>query len=142
MMDEMGVPTVYLEAQVIKCLQLLERKGRWVPDIVMAGGFINETQILKAIAMSNFGEKPYVKAAVIGRAILTAAMKAEYFVKLAMKGQVPKNFSSIYGEDPERFFAFLPELRAKLGDRVKAVSWGALGVFNSFWRGCVNSSST
>ncbi|MCD6444733.1 FMN-binding glutamate synthase family protein [Candidatus Bathyarchaeota archaeon] len=129
MMDEMGVPTVYLEAQVIKCLQLLERKGRWVPDIVMAGGFINETQILKAIAMSNFGEKPYVKAAVIGRAILTAAMKAEYFVKLAMKGQVPKNFSSIYGEDPERFFAFLPELRAKLGDRVKAVSWGALGVY-------------
>jgi len=129
MMDEMGVPTIYLETQVLKCAQILKNKGKHVPDIVMAGGFINETQVLKAMALSNFGEGPFVKAVVMGRTMLTAAMKAEYFVELAKKGKVPKNFSSIYGEDPERFFAFLPELKAQLGDRIKAVPWGALGIY-------------
>jgi len=129
MMDEMGIPTVYLEAQVLKCTQILRSKGKYVPDIVMAGGFINETQILKAIAMSNFGGEPYVKAAVIGRAMITATMKAEYFARLAREGKVPKNFSSIYGEDPEKFFGFLPELQTKLGERIKAIPWGSLGVY-------------
>lgn len=129
MMDEMGVPTVYLEAQVLKCAQILKSRGRYVPDIVMAGGFINETQILKAIAMSNFGERPYVKAIVIGRAILTAAMKSEYFARLALEGHIPRSFSSIYGDDPYKFFIALSELQPKLGEKVKDIPWSALGVY-------------
>jgi len=43
MMDEMSIPTVYLEALVLKCAQILKKKGRYVPDLVMAGGFIEET---------------------------------------------------------------------------------------------------
>ena len=128
MMDEMGVPTVYLEAQVLRCAQLLKKKGKYVPDIVMAGGFINETQILKAIALSNFGDGPYVKATVIGRAMLTAVMKAEYFVKLAREGELPRNFTEYYGTDPERFFSFLPELKRTVNDLSK-VPWGALGLY-------------
>lgn len=130
MMDEMGVPTVYLEAQVLKCLQILRNSGRYIPDIVMAGGFIDETQILKAIAMSNFNGQPYVKAIVIGRAILTAVMKAEHFVELARKGNLPKSFTNIYSDDPEKFFASLPELKARLGDRMNAIPWGSIGLYN------------
>ncbi|HID17050.1 TPA: FMN-binding glutamate synthase family protein [Candidatus Bathyarchaeota archaeon] len=129
MMDEMGIPTVYLEAQVLRCAQTLKERGKRVPDIVMAGGFVNETQILKAIALSNFGGGPYVKAAVIGRAGLTAAMKAEYFVRLAKEGEVPKHFSDLYGTEPEKFFAFLPELKARFGNEVKNVPWGSLGFY-------------
>ncbi|MEM2614987.1 MAG: glutamate synthase-related protein [Nitrososphaerota archaeon] len=129
MMDEMGVPTVYLEAQVLKCAQILRSKGRHMPDIVMAGGFISETQVLKAIAMSNFGDGPYVKAVVIGRAAITAAMKAEYFVKLSREGSLPKGFSSTYGSEPDKFFPFLPELKAKLGDKIGTVPWGTLGLY-------------
>ena len=73
MMDEMSTPTVYLEAQVLKCAEILRRKGRHVPDIVMAGGFIEETQMFKAIAMSNFGYGPYVKAILMARAPLTGS---------------------------------------------------------------------
>ncbi|TLM97329.1 FMN-binding glutamate synthase family protein, partial [bacterium] len=62
MMNEMSSPTVYLEAQVLKCVEILKRNGKHVPDISMAGGFMNETQILKAIAMSNLGGGPAVKA--------------------------------------------------------------------------------
>ncbi|MCS7132189.1 MAG: glutamate synthase-related protein [Aigarchaeota archaeon] len=128
MMEEMGIPTVYLEAQVLKCAQILKKKGRHVPDIVMAGGFIGETQILKAIAMSNFGDQPYVKAAVIGRAMLTAAMKAEYFGRLAKEGKIPESFTKYYGKDPEKFFAVIPELRNRFKD-LSVVPWGTLGVY-------------
>ncbi len=49
MMDEMSIPTVYLEAIVLKCAQILKKKGRYVPDLIMAGGFINETQISRQL---------------------------------------------------------------------------------------------
>ena len=129
MMEEMGVPTIYLEAQALKCAQILRGKGKYVPDIAIAGGFINETQILKAIALSNFGAGPYVKAAVVGRAMLTAAMKAEYFANLAERGKLPKQFSDLYGNDPEKFFPFLPELKAMLNLDVEGLPWGAIGVY-------------
>ncbi|MEM2321163.1 MAG: glutamate synthase-related protein [Candidatus Bathyarchaeia archaeon] len=43
MMNEQGTPTVYLEAQVLKCAQILRKKGKGkhIPDILMAGGFID-----------------------------------------------------------------------------------------------------
>lgn len=129
MMDEMGIPTVYLEAQVLRCAQILRSKGRHVPDIVMAGGFVNETQILKAIALSNFGDGPFVKAAVAGRAALTAVMKASYFAKLAREGRLPKHFTEYYGDDLERLFSFLPELKARLGEGASRIPWGALGLY-------------
>ncbi|MEM2273582.1 MAG: hypothetical protein QXX56_05150 [Candidatus Bathyarchaeia archaeon] len=74
---------------MLKCAEILRKKGRYVPDIVMAGGFIDETQIFKAIAISNFGNGPYVKAVLMGRAQLTAVMKSSYFAELAEKGQLP-----------------------------------------------------
>ncbi|MEM3173347.1 MAG: glutamate synthase-related protein [Candidatus Bathyarchaeia archaeon] len=129
MMNEMGTPTVYLEAQVLKCAEILRKKGRYVPDIVIAGGFIDETQIFKAIAMSNFGDKPYVKAVLMGRAPLTAVMKASYFAELSEKGQLPKRFEEVFGSSPEMFFISVPELKAMLGERFKEVPWGAVGLY-------------
>ncbi|MEM3381052.1 MAG: glutamate synthase-related protein [Candidatus Bathyarchaeia archaeon] len=130
MMDEMSTPTVYLEAQVIKCAEILKRKGRYVPDIVMAGGFIDETQIFKAIAMSNLGDGPYVKAVLFGRSPITAVMKSMYFVKLASKGILPKSFTERYGDSPERFFYCANKLKAKYGSRFKEIPWGAIGLYS------------
>jgi glutamate synthase domain-containing protein 2 len=129
MMDEMGIPTVYLEAIVLKCAQILKRKGRYVPDLVMAGGFINETQIFKAIAMSNFGEGPFVKAILMARAPLTAVMKANYFKQLAEEGKLPKAFTSKYGDTPEKFFIATPELKEKYGERFKEIPWEAVALY-------------
>jgi isopentenyl diphosphate isomerase/L-lactate dehydrogenase-like FMN-dependent dehydrogenase len=130
MMDEMGIPTVYLEVIVLKCAQILKKKGRYVPDIVMAGGFIEETQIYKAIALSNFGEGPMVKAVVMGRSPLTAVMKANYFVELAKQGRLPANFARDYGEIPEKFFKCASELKAKFGERFKEIPWSAVGLYS------------
>jgi hypothetical protein len=129
MMNEQGTPTVYLEAQVLKCCEILRGKGRYVPDIVMAGGFIDETQMFKAIAMSNFGSGPYVKAILMGRAPLTAVMKASYFAELAEKGALPKQFRDLYGDRLEQFFITVPELKARYGERLKEIPWGAVGLY-------------
>jgi len=129
MMDEMSIPTVYLEAIVLRCAQILKEKRRHVPDLVMAGGFINETQIFKAIAMSNFGDGPLVKAVLMARSPLTAVMKANYFKELAQEGKLPKSFAEKFGATPEKFFISTPELKTKYGERFKEIPWEAIGVY-------------
>ncbi len=129
MMDEMSVPTVYLEALVLKCARILEKKGRHVPDLVMAGGFISETQIFKAIAMSNFGKEPLVKAVLMGRSPLTAVMKANYFKQLSEEGKLPAAFANRYGDTPDKFHIAAPELKEKHGEKFKEIPWEAVGLY-------------
>jgi hypothetical protein len=129
MMNEMSTPTVYLEAQVLKCANILRKKGRHVPDISMAGGFINETQIFKSIAMSNFEGGPFVKAVIMARAPLTAVMKSTYFDELAREGKLPKDFADRFGTDPEKFFISAPELKRIYGDRFKDIPLPAVGLY-------------
>jgi glutamate synthase domain-containing protein 2 len=129
MMDEMSTPTVYLETQVLKCANILKKKDRFVPDLVMAGGFISESQIYKAIAMSNFGNGPFVKAVLMGRSPVTAAMKASYFAQLAKEGRLAKTFADRFGTTPEKFFIAVPELKQKCGARFSEIPWEAVGVY-------------
>jgi hypothetical protein len=129
MMDEMSTPTVYLEAQVLKCANILKKKGRFVPDLVMAGGFISETQIYKAIAMSNFGDGPFVKAVLLGRSPITAAMKASYFTQLAKEGRLAKTFADRFGTTPDKFFIAVPGLKKKYGAKFDEIPWEAVGVY-------------
>ena len=42
MMEEWGVPTFYLQSMTQKFCTMLAEKGKWVPDIAMAGGFSTE----------------------------------------------------------------------------------------------------
>jgi hypothetical protein len=129
MMDEMSTPTVYLEAQMLKCANILKKKGRFVPDLVMAGGFISETQIYKAIAMSNFDDGPFIKAVLMGRSPVTAAMKASYFIHLAKEGRLAKTFADRFGTTPEKFFIAVPELKKKYGTGFNEIPWEAVGVY-------------
>jgi hypothetical protein len=129
MMDEMSIPTVYLEAIVLKCAQILKKKGRHVPDLVMAGGFIEETSIFKTIALSNFGKAPLVKAVLMGRSPITAVMKSSYFKKLAQEGKLPKAFADRYGTTPDKFFIATPELKEKYGKRFSEIPLEAVGLY-------------
>lgn len=129
MMDEMSTPTVYLEAQILKCAEILRKKGRHVPDLVMAGGFIKESQMFKAIAMSNFGNGPYVKAVLMARSPLLAVMKSSYFQELAEGGKLPKKFADRYGATPDKFFITAPQLEAEYRERFKQIPWEAVGLY-------------
>jgi len=132
MMNECATPTVYLLAQVLSCIGILRARGHFVPDIAIAGGFVNETQIFKAIAMSNLGDGhgPCVKAVAMARAPLTAVMKSDYFAELARNGGVPQRFAALYGQDPDAFFISAPLLRKKHGQAVgHDIPWPAIGLY-------------
>jgi hypothetical protein len=129
MMDEMSIPTLYLQTLVLQCAQILKKKGKYVPDLIMAGGFIEETSIFKTIALSNFGEGPLVKAVLMGRSPITAAMKASYFKQLAQEGKLPRNFAEKFGTTPEKFFIATPELKAKYGERFADIPVESIGVY-------------
>jgi hypothetical protein len=129
MMDEMSIPTLYLQVLVLQCAQTLKAKGKHVPDLIMAGGFIEETSIFKTIALSNFGEGPFVKAVLMGRSPITAAMKSSYFTQLAAEGKLSNNFVAKYGAIPEKFFIATPELKSTYGLRFNEIPLESIGVY-------------
>lgn len=138
MMQECSTPTLYLLTQVLKAVAILRKRGKYVPDIAFAGGFVNETQILKAIAMSNIGDGhgPCIKTIAMARAPITAAMKADYFVELATKNALPGKFAQLYGENPEKFFVSNYELSRSNGHAGQKVGvdipWAAVGLYTYF----------
>ncbi len=76
MMNEGSIPTAYLEALVVGCLDMIKKKtpNAKIPTISIAGGIASETQMFKALAMG----APYVTCVAMARAPITAAMKAKY----------------------------------------------------------------
>ncbi|MEW6387068.1 MAG: FMN-binding glutamate synthase family protein [Thermodesulfobacteriota bacterium] len=74
MMNEWGIPTVYIECLLYEYLSHLHRKGEFVPDCAIAGGLSLEDHIFKGLALG----APYVKLACMGRAIITAAIVGNY----------------------------------------------------------------
>ncbi len=130
MMNEMSTPTVYLEAQVLKCAQILKKKGRYVPDISIAGGFISEGQIFKSMAMSNFGDGPFVKAITMARSPLTAVMKASYFMELAENNKLPRDFAERYGNSPDNFFIAASKIKSKYGNKSGGIPYPAIGLYS------------
>jgi len=133
MMNECSTPTIYLLAQVLDGVRMLRSKGKYVPDIAFAGGFVNETQIFKAIALSNLGDGkgPVVKAIAMARAPLTASMKSDYFTELAKEGKLPAGFTGLYGSTPEQFFIGSAE-RDSNGKAGKDIPWPTVGVHTYF----------
>ncbi len=70
MMNEWGIPTVYIECLLYEYLKYLDDKGEFVPDCAIAGGLSLEDHVFKGLALG----APYVKLACMGRSIMTAAM--------------------------------------------------------------------
>lgn len=135
MMQECSTPTVYLLAHIMKGIDILRIKGKHIPDLAFAGGFACETQILKAIAMSNLGfsQGPHIKAIAMARSPLLAVMKADYFVELAGQGKLPAKFAKDYGSSPEQFFVASMELSGPNGDGLgSTIPWSAVGLYTYF----------
>ena len=134
MMNEAGVPTVYLFSQMLNCAKILKDKGRHVPTLSIAGGIIEETAIFKAIAISNInGKEPLVKAVAMARSPITAAFKGSHFAELAKEGNLPKSFVTKYGDNPETYMVASPELRDIWGNKYKNIPKGAIGVYTYYY---------
>jgi hypothetical protein len=98
--------------------------------MVFAGGFTNESQMFKSMAMSDLGDGPLVKAIGMARAPILAVMKSEYFARLADTHKLPKSFSDQYTHDPANFFIKAQEIQRRFPDMKigKDIPWGAIGL--------------
>jgi len=127
MMNEWGIPTVYLESLLYKYLKKLDEKGAFIPSCAIAGGIALEDHIFKALALG----APYVKTVCMGRATLTAAVVGRTQEQLLKKK---------HGEDEEYRKALLqtfinaPELRERYKEDFGRIPPAAMGVYTYYDR--------
>lgn len=127
MMMEWGVPTFYLEAMTHQLACRLADRGRYVPDIAIAGGLSSEDHLFKVIAMG----APFVKAVCMGRALMIPGMVGKNIGLWLKEGlnALPKTISE-FGTKVEEIFVSYEALADKFGKQgVKEVPLGALAMY-------------
>lgn len=124
MMNEWGVPGVELWSLLYQYTDKLAKKGEYIPDIVIAGGFAFEDQIFKGLALG----APYFKLIGMARAPLTAAMVGKTIGKRIEEGQLPV-YIARFGETIEEIFITATELKNKFGEDFKRIPPGAIGLY-------------
>jgi len=127
MMNEWGIPTVYLECLLYEYLTRLAEKGAFIPSCAIAGGFALEDQIFKAIALGS----PYIKAVCLGRATLCAAMVGK---TNAEKIAAEHSKDNGYQEALMRTFVNVGRLREKYGKDFSKIPPAAIGMYNYYDR--------
>lgn len=127
MMNEWGIPTVYLESLLYKFLKRLEEKGAFIPSCAIAGGIALEDQIFKAIALA----APYIKAVCMGRATLTAAMVGKTHGELLKKKY---GDGENYNRALLKSFVLASELKKKYGKDFERIPPSAIAVYTYYDR--------
>jgi len=123
MMNEWGIPTFYIEALAYQFAEKLSPRMR-LPDIAVAGGFADEANVFKALAMGS----PHVKAVCMGRALMIPGMVGKNIQKWLDAGELPKTVSK-YGNNVEEIFVAYEELKEKFGPRISEIPLGAIGLY-------------
>jgi glutamate synthase domain-containing protein 2 len=124
MMNEWGVPSLYLHSLTYEFCQKLTRRGIRVPDIALAGGFSTEDGVFKALALGS----PYVKAVCMGRALMIPGMVGKNIGQWIEEGNLP-NTVSRYGTKVEEIFVSYEELKDKYGAELDEIPLGAVGIY-------------
>ena len=125
MMNEWCLPTVTLESTVVSILGKLKGAYEALPAVTITGGFANEGDVFKALALGG----GHVTAVGLCRASMAAAMNGAAVGKLIETGNIPDHLKK-YGTTVQEIFADLPDLRALYGTQADGFSPGAIGVFS------------
>ncbi len=124
MMNEWGIPTIYLQSLAYKFASQLKAKGRYVPDMAIAGGFSLEDHVFKALALG----APFFKAVCMGRALMIPAFVGKNIKKWIEEDKLPVEIKK-YGDVPERIFITAETLRSKYGKDFAKIPWGAVALY-------------
>jgi glutamate synthase domain-containing protein 2 len=123
MMNEWGIPTVYLECLAYQMYERLRAKGAYLPPLAIAGGLSLEDHIFKALALG----APHVKAICLGRALMTAAMVGK------TNGKLTAEKMELDGKKVEdgylSLFAVGAQLKERFGSDFDKLPPGAMGVY-------------
>jgi len=129
MMNEWGIPTVELCSLTYQYAHHLAGKGKYVPDIAFAGGFVLEDQMFKGFALG----APYVKAIGMARGSLAAAMVGKTIGSRVLDGDLPV-YIERYGTTMDEVFITGLHLRATYGEDFENLHPGAIGVYTYYQR--------
>lgn len=129
MMNEWGIPPVELHSLLYQYADKLTKKGEYVPDIAIAGGFTFEDQIFKGFALG----APYFKLIGMARGPLAASMVGKTIGKKITNGEVPV-YISRFGNTIDEIFVTSQELRHELGKDFERVPTGAIGLYTYYSR--------
>jgi glutamate synthase domain-containing protein 2 len=130
MMNEWGVPPVYIHSLLYKYAKRLADKGKYLPALAMAGGFSFEDHIFKALALG----APFVKLVGMARAPIAAAMVGKTIGRTIDEYQVPV-YIERFGNTKDEIFVTASALRKELGDEeFEQLPTGALGLYTYYER--------
>lgn len=126
MMEEWGMPSLYLHAAAFEFCQKLAERGERVPDIAFAGGFSSEDHVFKALALG----APFVKAVCMGRALMIPGMVGKNIAHWLAEHDLPPTVSH-YGNSKEQIFVCYQEVAELVGrQEMDLFPLGALGIYS------------
>jgi hypothetical protein len=135
MMESWGVPSILLHAKAHEYAAILAAQGQTPVDLSFAGGFVNEEQIFKGLALG----APYTRLICMGRAMMIPGFlgsNIEGVLHPGRRDNVSGNWHSLpkaiqkMGDHPASIFAGYHDLQEKIGaDEMKNIPYGAMAIW-------------
>ncbi len=126
MMEEWGMPSLYLHAAAYEFCKKLADRGERPPDIAFAGAFSSEDGVFKALALG----APFTKAVCMGRALMIPGMVGKNIKEWLKDGKLPNTVGQ-FGSTPEEIFVCYEDVKEIVGaDEMKNIPLGAVGIYS------------
>ena len=129
MMNEWGVPGIELWSLLHNYCERLAKKGEYVPDIVLAGGFTLEDQMFKGFSFA----APYVKAIGMARSPLAAVMVGKTIGKAIESNELPI-YLNRFGTSREAIFVTAEKLKREYGKDYEKLPTSAIALYTYYER--------